>query len=68
MFTLCLFMFASVTAVDPISTDCVRATQAKVSEATRRCSVLDKDPLTTCETQRMGALKVFIRVRQLEGT
>ncbi len=67
MFTLCLFMFASVTAVDPVSVDCYRASHSDVRTASDKCTALDKDPITTCETQRVGALKVFIRVRKIEG-
>lgn len=66
MFTICFFLFSSVTAVTPIKQECVVGTRKDVAEATARCAELDRDPLTTCEAQRMGALKLYVRIRQLE--
>lgn len=66
MFTVCIYLFASLVSVDPVSEDCVQATKKDVAEATAMCSALDKDPLTTCEIQRVGATKFFIRIRRIE--
>ena len=68
MFTLCVFLFSSATAVLPIDAKCGMASKKEVDEAVALCREADKDPLMTCESQRMGALKWFIRVRKLEGT
>lgn len=68
MFTVCVFIFASLTAVEPVEASCFTTANEKALEPVRaECSRLDKDPLTTCEMQRVGALKYFIRIRQLNG-
>ncbi len=68
MFTICLFWFASVTAVEPFNAECTPATQADITAHVTACRSIDRDPLMMCEAQRMGALKMFFRIRKLEGT
>ncbi len=67
LLTLCIFTFASLVAVDPVSEECIRVNQAQLADFTTACAAENKDPLSTCEIQRMGALKVYIRVRHLAG-
>jgi hypothetical protein len=66
MLMLCTYVFASVVATMPVQTSCVRVTAKQAEAHVFACKLLDKDPLATCESQRMGALTWFIRVRRLE--
>ncbi len=67
MFTVCYALFASLTAVTPLESECFKMNQADVNVAVVDCRKLDHDPFTTCESQRVGALKYFFRVRKLDG-
>ncbi len=66
MFTICAFVFASLVSTEPTSVECGSTDKAGIAKATAACSALDKDPLTTCEVHRAGALKYFITIRQLD--
>ncbi len=66
--TVCIFTFASLVAVDPVSEECFRTTDKDLAIVTAMCAKTDKDPLSTCEVQRVGATKYYIRVRHLAGT
>lgn len=63
--SLCFAMYASVVAADPIGAYCVRVPAAYAHAAMLSCNE-SKDPLTTCEARRSGALKVFVTYRKLE--
>ena len=64
--TVCIFVFSSLVSVDPVSSDCVRSDDKGLLEVSAMCRTLDKDPLATCEVQRVGATKHYIRIRYLE--
>ncbi len=64
--TACFFVFSSLVSVTPISSDCVRGTEKDLAEVSAMCRAIDKDPLQTCEMQRVGATKYIFRVRRLE--
>lgn len=66
LFTLCFSLFSSLVAVTPLHSSCELVTLTDVNTAVARCAALDKDPITTCEARRAGALKWFITIRQLE--
>lgn len=64
--TICIFSFLSLTAPQADYETCYRATSKDLVDVTAACSALDKDPLSTCEIQRVGAAKFFVRVRHLD--
>ena len=64
--TICVFSFLSLTATTADYETCYRATPKELSAVTTACSEVDKDPLSTCEVQRVGATKFFVRIRHLE--
>jgi hypothetical protein len=66
--TICIFSFASLVAVDPVTEECFRTDGAGLTRAVAACSAIAKDPISTCEVQRMGATKYYIRVRRLAGS
>ena len=66
--TVCVFSFLSLTATRADYETCYRATSKDLVDVTTACSALDKDPLSTCEVQRVGATKWFVRIRHLDTT
>ncbi len=66
MFTICFAVYASLVSVEPISEVCVKSTLAEVSRAVTECQS-SKDPISTCEARRAGALKVFVTRRFMVG-
>jgi hypothetical protein len=68
MFTICVYIFVSQFAVTPIEARCFEdRSQDDVNKSVAQCRQEDKSPATTCESQRVGALKWFIRVRRVDG-
>ncbi len=65
-FTLCFSLYAGLVTVTPIQSTCELVTLDEVNRTVARCKALDKDPITTCEARRAGALKWFVTVRILE--
>lgn len=66
MFTICFAVYASLVSTVPSSSVCMRGDAAYASASVAACETLAHDPLTTCEANRVGALKWFITVRQLD--
>ncbi len=66
LFTICFSVYAGLVTVVPVQSTCQLVTLTDVQSVTAACSALDKDPLTTCETRRAGALKYFVTVRMLD--
>jgi hypothetical protein len=65
MFTLCYFVFSTLTAVTPAQESCIKAPESYVRAAVQACRAADRDPIGTCEAQRVGAVHVYIRVRMV---
>jgi hypothetical protein len=63
--TVCVFTFASLVAVDPVSEDCFRGDSKDLARVQARCDLIAKDPISTCEIQRVGATKYYVRIRHL---
>ncbi len=66
--TICIFQFASLVAVDPVSENCFRSSDRDLAIVTSMCTATNKDPLSTCEVQRVGATKWYVRLRTLAGS
>lgn len=64
--TVCIFVFSSLVSVDPVSEDCIRGNDKDLAEVSVMCRQIDRDPLATCELQRVGVAKYFVRIRRLE--
>ncbi len=63
--TVCIFTFASLVAVDPVTENCFRTDSKGLADDVATCTEISKDPISTCEVQRVGATKYYIRVRRL---
>jgi hypothetical protein len=63
MYLVCLAMYASLVSTVPVSQGCQRMSRAQLSKVTAECTATAKDPLTTCEVIRTGALSFFITRR-----
>jgi hypothetical protein len=69
MFTICVFLFASLNATKPSEYDCrEHQSQAQVDAAKATCEAVAKDPLTTCEMVKFATDKWAVNIRKLEGT
>lgn len=64
--TVCVFSFLSLTGPAADSETCYRATSKDLSDIRVACSALDRDPISTCEVQQVGATKFFVRIRHIE--
>ena len=64
--TICIFSFASLVSPVPTTEQCFRTDSAGLTDATARCEAINHDPLSTCEVQRVGATRYYIRIRSLE--
>lgn len=68
MFTICVLIFASLSAEHPMKTECrENRSELDVKAADAACSG-SKDPLTTCEMVRVDERSYVIYLRKLEGT
>lgn len=65
--TICLFSFASLVSPYPSSEDCYKATEQDLRVVSAKCALANKDPLSTCEIQRVGATKWYVRLRTISG-
>ncbi len=65
--TICLFTFSSLVSPVPDSEACYKATSDKLPGIIATCDAANKDPLTTCEVQKVGAVRYYIRIRTIEG-
>jgi len=63
--TICVFAFASLVSTEPVSETCYRVTDKELSKVVVACGDVNHDPLSTCEVQRMGATRYYVRIRTI---
>ncbi len=68
MFTVCVIVFASLVATEPVKADCwAGKSKAQVAGFMAGCQDIAHDPFMTCEPYRLSADKWLFTVRKLEG-
>ncbi len=64
--TICLFTFSSLVSPVADTETCYKATEKDLAGVTASCLAVNHDPLSTCEIQRVGATRYYVRVRTIE--
>ncbi len=65
--TICLFTFSSLVSPVPDTEQCFKLTDKALPVIVAKCEAYNHDPLTTCEVQRVGATRYYVRIRTIEG-
>lgn len=63
--TICVFSFLSLVSPTPAEETCYRATDKELSAVNEACAAVNHDPLSTCEVQRVGATRYYVRLRTI---